>query len=110
MGLEKGKGPPLPAPTETDSTTGGTELGSRITDNSNYTLPEDGSPVTISTRRKKNEKDGPLASNKSQTSLLIEYFEGGKGSQEHSRRPSVRVKVTPSSKSRSRSANEHIQI
>lgn len=110
MGLEKRKGPPLPAPTETDSTTGGTELGSRITDKSNYTLPEDGSPVTIPTRRKKNEKDGPLTSNKSQTSLLIEYFEGGKGSQEHSRRPSVRVKVTPSSKSRSRSANDHIQI
>jgi hypothetical protein len=67
--------------------------------------------VTIATRRKRSEKDGHgLSSNKSQTSLLIEYFEGGKGSQAESRRPSVRVKVTPSSKSRSRSSNDHIQI
>ncbi|OWP03617.1 hypothetical protein B2J93_3238 [Marssonina coronariae] len=110
MGADR-KGPPLPAPTETDSTTGGTELGSRITEKSQYTLPEDGSPVTISTRRKKGDKDGHgLANNKSQTSLLIEYFEGGKGGQADSRRPSVRVKVTPSSKSRGRSSNEHIQI
>ena len=59
--------------------------------------------------RKKRDKG--LASNKSQTSLLIEYFEGGKGSKAESRRPSVRVKVTPSSKSsKSRSADDHIQI
>ncbi|KAK0107193.1 hypothetical protein ONS95_003898 [Cadophora gregata] len=110
MGADR-KGPPLPAPTETDSTTGGTELGSRITDKSQFTLPEDGSPVTISTRRKKGDKDGHgLSTNKSQTSLLIEYFEGGKGSQADSRRPSVRVKVRPSSKSRSKSSNDHIQI
>ncbi|PBP19491.1 hypothetical protein BUE80_DR009713 [Diplocarpon rosae] len=110
MGADR-KGPPLPAPTESDSATGGTELGSRITEKSQYTLPEDGSPVTISTRRTKGDKDGHgLTNNKSQTSLLIEYFEGGKGSQADSRRPSVRVKVTPSSKSRSRSSNEHIQI
>ncbi len=108
--------PPLPAPTETDSNTGGTasggtELESKLTEKSEYTLPEDGSPVTIATRRKRSEKDGHgLNSNKSQTSLLIEYFEGGKGSQAESRRPSVRVKVTPSSKSRSRSSHDHIQI
>src|SRR6202042_1202762 len=48
--------------------------------------------------------------NKSQTSLLIEYFEGGKPGQAESRRPSVRVKVTPSSKGGSRSAKDHIQI
>ena len=112
MGVESRKAPPLPAPTETESTNGGTELESRVTEKSTYSLPEDGSPVTISTRRKKHDKDGHggLTSNKSQTSLLIEYFEGGKGSQADSRRPSVRVKVTPSSKSRSRSTNDHIQI
>ncbi|KAI9048671.1 hypothetical protein LZ554_007502 [Drepanopeziza brunnea f. sp. 'monogermtubi'] len=111
MGADR-KGPPLPAPTETDSTTGGTELGSRITEKSQFTLPEDGSPVTIATRRKKGDKDSHgLSNNKSQTSLLIEYFEGGKGShQADSRRPSVRVKVTPSSKSKRRSSNDHIQI
>jgi len=113
MGVESKKGPPLPAPTETDSTTGGTDFGSRVTEKSTYSLPEDGSPVTIATRRKKSDKDGHGSlnpNNKSQTSLLIEYFEGGKGNQAESRRPSVRVKVTPSSKSRSRSSNDHIQI
>ena len=113
MGADSKKGPPLPAPTETDSTTGGTDFGSKVTDKSSYSLPEDGSPVTIATRRKKSEKDGHgslNSNNKSQTSLLIEYFEGGKGSQAETRRPSVRVKVTPSSKSRSRSSNDHIQI
>jgi hypothetical protein len=113
MGVESKKGPPLPAPTETDSTTAGTDFGSRVTEKSTYSLPEDGSPVTIATRRKKSDKDGHgglNSNNKSQTSLLIEYFEGGKGSQAESRRPSVRVKVTPSSKSRSRSSNDHIQI
>lgn len=110
MGVESRKGPPLPAPTETDSNTGReeTELESRVTDKTTYSLPSDGSPVTIST--KKRDKGHGLASNKSQTSLLIEYFEGGKDGKSESRRPSVRVKVTPSSKSRSRSANDHIQI
>ncbi|KAH8779261.1 hypothetical protein F5882DRAFT_358695 [Hyaloscypha sp. PMI_1271] len=107
MGVESKRGPPLPAPTETDSTTGGTDFGSKVTgtEKSGYSLPEDGSPVTIATRRKRSDKDGHgnlTSNNKSQTSLLIEYFEGGKGS--------VRVKVTPSSKSRSRSSNDHIQI
>lgn len=107
MGVDSRKAPPLPAPTETDSNTGGTEVESRVTEKTTYSLPSDGSPVTIPT--KKREKG--LGTNKSQTSLLIEYFEGGKGSQAESRRPSVRVKVTPSSKSsRSRSANDHIQI
>jgi hypothetical protein len=69
--------------------------------------------VTVSTRKKKTERvKESLTRNghQSQTSLLIEYFEGGKGSHAETRRPSVRVKVTPSSKSRSRSSNEHIQI
>jgi hypothetical protein len=60
----------VPAPTETDSTTGGTEaggteIGTTVTGKSQYTLPEDGSPVTIATRRKKHDKDGTA-------SLLIE--------------------------------------
>jgi hypothetical protein len=42
-----------------------------------YRLPEDGSPVTITTRCKKTK--GDLSTRKSQTPLLIEYFEGGKG-------------------------------
>ncbi|PQE26813.1 dim2-associated 1 variant 1 protein [Rutstroemia sp. NJR-2017a BVV2] len=119
MGIEtrKEKAPPLPAPTETsetDSTVGNenAEVESRVTEKSTYSLPEDGSPVTIATRKKKNqnkENHSELASNnKSQTSLLIEYFEGGK--EDKTRRPSVRVKVTPSSKHRSKSAHDHIQI
>jgi hypothetical protein len=112
MGVEGRRVPPLPAPTETDTTTGGSEIGSRVTEKSQYILPEDGSPVTIATRRKNGDKDGlgGLSSSKSQTSLLIEYFEGGKEGKSDSRRPSVRVKVTPSSKSKGRSTNDHIQI
>ncbi|TVY26669.1 hypothetical protein LHYA1_G004133 [Lachnellula hyalina] len=113
MGIEGRKAPPLPAPTETDTTTGTSDFGSRVTTNtvkSDFTLPEDGSPITVSTRRKKGSKDGPgHLSTKSQTSLLIEYFEGGKDGKSESRRPSVRVKVTPS-KGKGRSANDHIQI
>ncbi|KAH8911816.1 hypothetical protein BR93DRAFT_942153 [Coniochaeta sp. PMI_546] len=97
--------PPLPAPTESESTVESTtptatELAtdlSRPTETkSSYSLPEDGTPVTIKTRGHKH--------NKSQTSLLIEYFEGGKsngaaGSSDQ-RKPSVRVRLTPN----------HIQI
>jgi hypothetical protein len=94
MGVEGRKAPPLPAPTETDTNTGGSEIGSRVTEKSQYILPEDGSPVTIATRRR-GEKDGlgGLTSSKSQTSLLIEYFEGGKEGKSDSRRPSVRAKA-----------------
>ncbi|CCU78326.1 hypothetical protein BGHDH14_bgh00787 [Blumeria hordei DH14] len=105
------KNPPLPAPTETDSTTGVNEFDSRLTQKTSYSLPEDGTPITIATRRTRTDKDGyTLGSNKSQTSLLIEYFEGGKGNEIETRRPSVRVKVTPSSKIRGRSSSDHIQI
>ena len=102
------KGPPLPAPTETNSTEGGSIVDSKT---ETYSVPEDGSPITLSTRRKK-AKDGPSESshNRSQTSFLIDFFEGGKSHKEDQRKPSVRVKVTPSSKSRSRSAHDHIQI
>lgn len=118
MGVEskKSRAPPLPAPTETSTADSDaenenetTELGSRVTDKSAYTIPDDGAPVTIATRKKKKQDSlSSLSNNKSQTSLLIEYFEGGK--EDRSRRPSVRVKVTPSSKHRSKSAHEHIQI
>lgn len=120
MGVEsrKSRAPPLPAPTETSTADSdaeseneneNTELGSRVTEKSTYTIPDDGAPVTIATRKKKkHESLSSLSNNKSQTSLLIEYFEGGK--EDRSRRPSVRVKVTPSSKHRSKSAHDHIQI
>ncbi|KAI9643150.1 hypothetical protein NHQ30_008886 [Ciborinia camelliae] len=122
MGVDsrKSRAPPLPAPTETSTADSdieneneneNTELGSRVTEKSTFTIPDDGAPVTIATRKKKKhdkESHSNLSNNKSQTSLLIEYFEGGK--EDRSRRPSVRVKVTPSSKNRSKSAHDHIQI
>ncbi|KAG5958908.1 hypothetical protein E4U58_005192 [Claviceps cyperi] len=101
MGLDSRKPPPLPAPTETDSTMP-SELGTDISkpgdEKSSYSIPEDGSPVTIRTRGHK--------ANKSQTSLLIEYFEGGKSSSGQDRKPSVRVRLTPSRKSK----GDHIQV
>ena len=123
MGVEARK-PPLPAPTDspTFQNSGGSVTGtdlatdiSRRTDRTSYSIPEDGSPITISTkkRREKRDKDheGTLsrATHQSQTSLLIEYFEGGKGPSVHSR-PSVRVKVTPSAARKIKDTNEHIQI
>jgi hypothetical protein len=138
MAPHTSRGPPLPAPTDTSSNSGvgvnnsnnnnsggagasvgaldGTEL-SRVTDQSDqtsYSIPEDGSPVTIPTHRRREGADRiSRESHPSQTSLLIEYFEGGKESHVESRRPSVRVKVTPSSgksKGRSGGSGGHIQI
>ncbi|KAG6286671.1 hypothetical protein E4U46_004681 [Claviceps purpurea] len=101
MGFDSRKPPPLPAPTETDSTMP-SELGTDVSklgdEKSSYSIPEDGSPVTIRTRGHK--------ANKSQTSLLIEYFEGGKSSSGQDRKPSVRVRLTPSRKSK----GDHIQV
>lgn len=102
MGAESKKAPPLPAPTETETTTP-TELTTDVSkpgdEKSSYSLPEDGTPVTIRTRGHK--------TNRSQTSLLIEYFEGGKGaSGSGDRKPSVRVRLTPSKKSK----GDHIQV
>lgn len=122
MGVETRK-PPLPAPTESSTlrtpaeSAVGTDLAtdiSRRTDRTSYSIPEDGSPVTISTKQKKETRDrersGTLTrAHQSQTSLLIEYFEAGKGPNVHSR-PSVRVKVTPSAARKIKGANEHIQI
>ncbi|KAI5467131.1 hypothetical protein BGZ63DRAFT_418857 [Mariannaea sp. PMI_226] len=101
MGIDSRKAPPLPAPTETETNTTPTELTADAFNpndtKSTYSIPEDGTPVTIATRHK---------ANRSQTSLLIEYFEGGKpspGSGE--RRPSVRVRLTPS-----KSRGDHIEV
>ena len=123
MGVETRK-PPLPAPTESSTlqTSGGSgeeaDLAtdvSRRTDHTSYSIPEDGSPVTIPTKKRRDSRDksreGALthASHHSQTSLLIEYFEGGKGPNVHSR-PSVRVKVTPSAARKIKDTNEHVQV
>src|SRR5450432_2828967 len=113
MGVEGQRAPPLPAPTDSNI---GTELEtdiSRVTNKTSQTIPEDGTPVVVSTRKKGHHRDVESltrANHPSATSLLIEYFEGGKGKETENRKPSVRVKVTPSSKSRSRSRNEHVQI
>ncbi|KAL9605361.1 MAG: hypothetical protein Q9179_001454 [Wetmoreana sp. 5 TL-2023] len=116
--------PPLPAPTESSTlqTSGGSVTGtdlatdvSRRTDKTSFSIPEDGSPVTITTKKRRDHRDKDRehtltkASHHSQTSLLIEYFEGGKASNVHSR-PSVRVKVTPSAARKTKDTNEHIQI
>jgi hypothetical protein len=110
MGLDT-KHPPLPAPTDlssADDTTRGiiddisTDI-SRVTDKTSVSIPEDGTPVTISTKKVKGNKE------QSQTSLLIEYFEGGKSSDNLAARPSVRVRVTPSSR-KSKGAKSHIQV
>ncbi|KAI8633652.1 hypothetical protein F5Y19DRAFT_247454 [Xylariaceae sp. FL1651] len=111
MGIDSKRAPPLPAPTESESFTTQTEVAqsdaSNVADEeSHYSLPDDGTPVTIKTRGHR--------PNRSQTSLLIEYFEGGKtrsgspgGSGPTERKPSVRVRLTPS---KNRGKNDHIQI
>ena len=106
--------PILPAPTESlvDGSADeaspsidldiGTDL-SRRSEKTSQTIPDDGSPITITTASK--HKSGKLTktSHQSQTSLLIEYFEEGKKSESGQRRPSLRVRYTPS---RSRKNNE----
>ncbi|KAI1823444.1 hypothetical protein F4861DRAFT_531581 [Xylaria intraflava] len=108
MGVEYKRALPLPAPTESESLTTPTEtapsdLSGAADEESHYSLPDDGTPVTIRTRGHRSER--------SQTSLLIEYFEGGKsslgGSMGTERKPSVRVRLTPS---KTRGKNDHIQI
>ena len=117
MGVETRKSY-LPAPTDSpvEQTAGdsSTELDlatevSRQTDKTSWTIPEDGREITIPAKTRK-EKRGDEAkaskSSSSQTSLLIEYFEGGKVQA----RPSVRVKVTPSAARKIKSENEHITL
>ena len=111
MGLDKR--PPLPAPTDISSADQSSAIGpisdfatdiSTRTDKTSFSIPEDGSPVTITTKKIRSEKE------QSQTSLLIEYFEAGKAGEKVHSRPSVRVRVTPSSSKRSKKAHDHIQI
>lgn len=122
MGVDSRR-PLLPAPTESivDTAAGsttGTDLAtdiSRRTDKTSYSIPDDGSPVTIPIRRKNRAKDDSKLSHpshhNSQTSLLIEYFEGGKGSSSAVlSRPSVRVRVTPSSARKAKDQRDRIQI
>ncbi|KAI9932821.1 hypothetical protein MW887_009073 [Aspergillus wentii] len=127
MGVDTRR-PILPAPTESivDTTTGGSVTGtdlatdvSRRTDKTSYSIPDDGSPVTIPTSRRRHRErerergdDSKLShSQHSQTSLLIEYFEGGKGSGSLVSRPSVRVRVTPSTARKLKDQKDHhIQI
>ncbi|KAF3073816.1 hypothetical protein CFAM422_004125 [Trichoderma lentiforme] len=88
---------PLPAPTETDETTTPTELTADISklgdEKSGYSLQDDGPTGTISSR-------GYRSHQRSQTSVLIEYFEGSRTGSSTSRKPSVRVRLTPSSSKR----------
>jgi hypothetical protein len=97
--------PTLPAPTDSsivesaEESNTPTDLAtdiSRRTDKTSHTIPDDGSPITIPTGRKRSTSGKLTKSSHSQTSLLIEYFEAGKGPHVKSR-PSVRVKVHPSS-------------
>ncbi|KAF2475452.1 uncharacterized protein BDR25DRAFT_301115 [Lindgomyces ingoldianus] len=115
MGLDARR-PPLPAPTEpstlssidNDTTLRDdllTDVSTR-TDKTSYSIPEDGTPVTINTAKK---EAGRPKKHPSQTSLLIEYFEGGKGDGKVHSRPSVRVRVTPSHR-KSKSTSDHLQI
>lgn len=116
MGLDT-KRPPLPAPTEPSTLSSDspslrddleTNLSTR-TDKTSYSIPEDGTPVTINTTR----REGGALHKKypSQTSLLIEYFEGGNKEGKVHSRPSVRVRVTPSSRKNNKSAaNDHVHI
>ena len=120
-----GFGPRLPAPTDPSSQSSpanasavGTDLATDLshqTDRTSYSIPEDGSPITISTRRRRSGRDGrrdAKLARPSQTSLLIEYFEGGPSHRDVQARPSVRVKVTPSSarKDKASAAEQQVQI
>jgi len=123
MGVDVRK-PPLPAPTESMDETSGletsgleTELATNITtrtDKTSHTIPEDGSPITISTQKLTGSKEGGRPGHrrqKSHTSLLIEYFEGGKSGDKVKTRPSVRVKVTPSAAKKGRNGvHDAVQI
>ncbi|KAF2663717.1 hypothetical protein BT63DRAFT_110640 [Microthyrium microscopicum] len=111
MGVDSRR-PPLPAPTDISSADNTSALGvsddtatniSHRTDKTHWTIPEDGSPVTITTKRADKKKD-------SSTSLLIEYFEGNQNGSSPTSRPSLRVRVTPSASRRSKQGRDHIQI
>lgn len=117
MGFDNNR-PPLPAPTEPstldsadDTNHRDTDIDTTLsarTDKTSYSIPEDGTPVTINTTK---PLGGIHKKYPSQTSLLIEYFEAGKTEGKVRSRPSVRVRVTPSSrKGKARVGNDHVQI
>ncbi|KAH7082686.1 hypothetical protein BKA63DRAFT_583716 [Paraphoma chrysanthemicola] len=116
MGFDTNR-PPLPAPTEpstldsADDTLLRTDVETNVstrTDKTSYSVPEDGTPITINTTKPQGALHKKFPS---QTSLLIEYFEAGKTEGKTRSRPSVRVRVTPSSrKSKSTTATDHVQI
>ena len=126
MGVESRK-IPLPAPTDSpteaiEPTTAesGTDVDlatdvSRRTDKTSYTIPEDGGEITLPVKKRRDRQERGTesrltkSSNQSQTSLLIEYFEGGKDQGVRSR-PSVRVKVTPSAARKIKNTNDHITV
>lgn len=87
-----------------DETSGAdTEVATNLTTatgKTSYSIPEDGSPITISTQKVTSGLGH--GRHKSQTSLLIEYFEADKSGDKSRSRPSVRVKVTPSSRKSSK--------
>jgi len=112
MGVDSRR-PPLPAPTDISSADNTSALGtsddlatniSQRTEKTHYTIPEDGTPVTITTKKHRDPKK------QSSTSLLIEYFEGGQQGQHPTSRPSLRVRVTPSASRKSKHGRDHIQI
>lgn len=115
MGVDTRR-PPLPAPTEDPSSMDNeTDLAtevSRRTDRTSYSIPEDGSPITITTSKPLNTSGILHSRNKSQTSLLIEYFEAGKNGEKSRSKPSVRVKVRPSAARRSKNGggSDAVQI
>ncbi|KAF2848438.1 hypothetical protein T440DRAFT_401318 [Plenodomus tracheiphilus IPT5] len=111
------KRPPLPAPTEpstldsADDTNLRDDVDTNVsarTDKTSYSVPEDGTPITINTTK---PQGGIFKKYPSQTSLLIEYFEAGKTDGKVRTRPSVRVRVTPSSRKKANKAgSDHVQI
>ena len=125
MGFDNDKYP-LPAPTESSTldsadesihiddidTNVSTNVSNR-TDRTSYSVPDDGTPITINTTTPTKPHGSGTLHKKftSQTSLLIEYFDTGSTDGQDQRRASVRVRITPSSrKSKKSSANDHIQI
>ncbi|KIW87341.1 uncharacterized protein Z519_11977 [Cladophialophora bantiana CBS 173.52] len=111
--------PILPAPTDSllesaDDTGHGTDLGtdlSRRSEKTSEIIPDDGSPITITPAPKRNIGKLTKSGQQSQTSLLIELFEGGKASDSGQRRPSLRVRYTPSHSRKNRDKSDrHILV
>ncbi|KAF3041391.1 hypothetical protein E8E12_009392 [Didymella heteroderae] len=113
--------PPLPAPTEPSTLSSAdhediplrddvdTNVSAR-TDKTSYSIPEDGTPITINTTHPTATKTSLHKKYPSQTSLLIEYFEAGKENGKTRSRPSVRVRVTPSSRKKNRHGVDQVHL